>query len=35
MLPMLNNIFHHEMVMPAAYAEEGGINEKISKNPFQ
>jgi hypothetical protein len=31
---MLNNIFHHEMAMPAACAEEGGKNGKISKIPF-
>jgi hypothetical protein len=31
---MLNNVFHHEMALPAARDEEGGKNEKISKNQF-
>jgi hypothetical protein len=34
MLSMLNNIFHHEMAMPAAGAEERDENENLSKNPF-
>jgi hypothetical protein len=28
---MLNNIFHHEVAMPAARDEEGGNNEEISR----
>jgi hypothetical protein len=31
---MLNNIFHHEVAMPAARDEEGGKNEEISKYQF-
>jgi hypothetical protein len=34
MLSMLNNIFHHEMAIPAARDEEGGKNEKISNKQF-
>jgi hypothetical protein len=31
---MLNNIFHHEVAMPAARDEEGGKNKEISKYQF-
>ena len=34
MLSMPNNLFHHEMALPAARAEERDKEEKTAKNPF-